>query len=223
MKIVALSDTHGMHRKFPYIPDGDILIHAGDFTNVGEPEQVKDFNAWLGELPHTHKIVIAGNHDRSFDLPDASEEEMRLYGQERLSNAIYLLKTGIEIEGRKFWGSPYTPFFGDYWRFYYDRAQVGTWDCIPKNLDFLITHGPPLRHLDQTLEGDFVGCYNLHKVILEMHKNDEQPQYHVFGHIHEGSGVNDNGKSTGRTVMMNVSAVDRYYRPRKNPCMEFEI
>ena len=28
---------------------------------------MKQFNAWLGTLPHKHKIVIAGNHELSFD------------------------------------------------------------------------------------------------------------------------------------------------------------
>ena len=42
------------------IPDGDILIHAGDFSISGLVSEVKEFNDWLGTLPHKHKIVIAG-------------------------------------------------------------------------------------------------------------------------------------------------------------------
>ena len=42
------------------IPHGDILIHAGDFSNAGCVSEVKNFNKWLGSLPHKHKIVIAG-------------------------------------------------------------------------------------------------------------------------------------------------------------------
>ena len=29
--------------------------------------EVEEFNSWLGKLSHTHKIVIAGNHELSFD------------------------------------------------------------------------------------------------------------------------------------------------------------
>lgn len=43
------------------------MIHAGDFTRCGHLQEVKDFNNWLGTLPHKHKIVIAGNHELSFD------------------------------------------------------------------------------------------------------------------------------------------------------------
>ena len=54
------------------IPDGDVLLHTGDFTykkskGLNQMEQVIQFNDWLGTLPHKHKIVIAGNHDFSFD------------------------------------------------------------------------------------------------------------------------------------------------------------
>ena len=36
LRIVTISDTHGKHRKLTennMLPDGDIIIHAGDFTN----------------------------------------------------------------------------------------------------------------------------------------------------------------------------------------------
>merc|ERR1712018_355952 len=62
IRIVCISDTHSGVEKGEIsfnIPNGDILIHAGDFTNYGEVDKVKEFNTWLGTLPHTHKIVIA--------------------------------------------------------------------------------------------------------------------------------------------------------------------
>lgn len=37
MKIVAISDTHGLHNSLQ-IPDGDILIHAGDLPHT---QQIK--------------------------------------------------------------------------------------------------------------------------------------------------------------------------------------
>ena len=61
--IVCISDTHGLHRDLTPVPDGDILIHAGDFTRFGDIDDVLEFNAWLGELPHKHKIVVFGNHE----------------------------------------------------------------------------------------------------------------------------------------------------------------
>jgi len=46
---------------------GDVLLHCGNFTDLGKYEEVVDFNDWLQTLPYEHKIVIAGNHELSFD------------------------------------------------------------------------------------------------------------------------------------------------------------
>ena len=37
LRIACISDTHGRHRSVR-VPPCDVLIHGGDFTNVGEPE-----------------------------------------------------------------------------------------------------------------------------------------------------------------------------------------
>ena len=44
------------------IPDGDILIHAGDFTSIGKIDEVRKFSAFLKSLDEKfkYKIVIAG-------------------------------------------------------------------------------------------------------------------------------------------------------------------
>lgn len=49
VRVVCMSDTHSLtsHIKFP-IPDGDIFIHAGDFTKCGLLQEVRNFNTWLG-------------------------------------------------------------------------------------------------------------------------------------------------------------------------------
>jgi len=50
MRIVLVSDTHGLHRQLE-VPSGDLLIHAGDFTFYSKPPSiVSDFNGWLGSL-----------------------------------------------------------------------------------------------------------------------------------------------------------------------------
>ena len=65
-RIVCISDTHG-HHSFP-VPGGesDILVHAGDFSMLGELQEVEEFLAWFQQQPHRLKIVIAGNHDVTF-------------------------------------------------------------------------------------------------------------------------------------------------------------
>lgn len=34
-----------------HMPPGDVLLHAGDFTDSGELEQVESFNQWLERYP----------------------------------------------------------------------------------------------------------------------------------------------------------------------------
>ena len=97
--IVLLSDTHELHRNVE-VPPGDLLIHAGDMTFFSkQPAVLTDFNEWLGELPHPHKVVIPGNHDSLL-----LQETLR----NQITNARLLINSGIEVEGLRIWGSPVT-------------------------------------------------------------------------------------------------------------------
>lgn len=98
MKLIAIGDTHGLHRSLD-IPDGDVLIHTGDLTRHGMLDDVIEFNDFLGTLPHSHKIVIAGNHDICF-------EQYRKVCEELLPNCIYLQDQEVIIGRVKFYGSP---------------------------------------------------------------------------------------------------------------------
>ena len=53
VRIVLISDTHNKHKMLE-LPEGDILIQAGDFTNNGTKDE---FNAWLASLDFQHKIT----------------------------------------------------------------------------------------------------------------------------------------------------------------------
>src|ERR1039458_8925036 len=69
VRIVCISDTHELHRELT-VPDGDLLIHAGDFTFFSKrPSMLRDFDDWLGELPHRYKIIVPGNHEYILEEP----------------------------------------------------------------------------------------------------------------------------------------------------------
>ena len=61
-----MSDTHSLtsHINTP-IPDGDVFVHAGDFTRAGQPSEVREFNNWLGKVrsPDTTKDRAQTNVD----------------------------------------------------------------------------------------------------------------------------------------------------------------
>lgn len=51
VRFVCMSDTHSLIRNIMFeIPDGDIFLHAGDFTKCGQKEEVIQFNKWLGKV-----------------------------------------------------------------------------------------------------------------------------------------------------------------------------
>ncbi|MEN9611408.1 MAG: hypothetical protein RLZZ628_2222 [Bacteroidota bacterium] len=197
MKIVFISDTHGKHDELK-LPNGDMLIHAGDVSSRGTLPQMQLFLDWFEKQPFKYKIFIAGNHDF------LAEREPNLFESLIPKNCIYLKNNGIEIEGIYIWGSPITPWFYN-WAFNRHRGQpiAKYWDMIPKKTDILVTHGPPFGILDETVTGFKVGCEALEQKIKDL-----QLKIHVFGHIHEASGV----KKVGETTFINASVLDINYK-----------
>lgn len=176
MRIVCVSDTHSFHHK-TVVPDGDVLLYAGDITLRGELDAVESFDRWLGVLPHKHKVVICGNHDFCFQEEPAKARRL-------ITNAIYLEDSAVEIAGIKIYGSPWQPYYGG-WAFNLQRGPqlAEKWALIPGDTQILITHGPPEGVLDLTHRGEAVGCADLLKRVREI-----KPRLHVFGHIHEAAG-----------------------------------
>jgi len=216
MKIVAISDTHGQHDQVK-IPPCDLLIHAGDCTDDIGQAALRRFLIWFESQPATHKILVAGNHDGAFEKwPDMAKTLVK-----QLSPSThYLEDSGCEIEGIKFWGSPWTPEFCN-WFFNAKRgpALKAHWDLIPRDTDVVITHGPMKGILSISGFGDEeVGCKDLYEAILEI-----EPQVHICGHIHHSYGhVRLVGDTGNKTECYNASVVNERYYVCNKP-HEFEI
>jgi len=206
MRLVCVSDTHGLIPEHA-VPEGDVLLHAGDLTTRGSLEEIERAHAWLASLPHAQKILIAGNHDWAFEREPAAARRL-------VRDVTYLQYAETVIEGVRFWGSPWQPWFCD-WAFNLERgAEIGAkWSLIPAGIDVLITHGPPAGHGDRTFRGEAVGCEDLLQAVARV-----QPALHVFGHIHEGHGMTTNGTTT----FLNASICDVRYRP-VHPPLVFDV
>lgn len=208
MRLVLIADTHEKNKEV-VIPDGDVLVHAGDLTYLGDYYAVSDAAAWLNSLPHKHKVVIAGNHDYLFERKPGEARKI-MEGQ----GLIYLENEWRVLDGIKFYGSPVQPRFYD-WAFNVDRGPAirKYWDMIPDDTDVLITHGPPRGILDQTApsneRSEHLGCDDL----LEAVQLRVRPQIHVFGHIHGGYGY----RELGGTKFYNASVVNEAYKRRNEP------
>jgi Icc-related predicted phosphoesterase len=205
MKMVALSDTHGNHRSVD-IPEGDIIIHCGDFTRKSNYQEVMDFIQWYSELKFSHKILVAGNHDRFIEK--RKQEFLEIINGKDI---IYLENQSVQLEGYKLFGSPYTPIFGGIGAFTYPNEEEAReiWDIIPDGSDIIITHGPPMGFRDYSkTENKNTGCAVLLEQILKI-----KPAYHIFGHLHESYGIDYNED----TVFVNASLVNRAEELINNP------
>ena len=86
LRFVCLSDTHSLHDEISVIPHGDVLIHAGDFTDTGDRKEVLAFDNFLSNQPHKYKVVIAGNHESVFHT-EFYEENWQNYGHKEKHNS----------------------------------------------------------------------------------------------------------------------------------------
>jgi Icc-related predicted phosphoesterase len=212
MRLVAFSDTHGQHNKVS-VPDGDVLIFAGDFSGRGTWQDVSDFGGWFSSQMHKHKIWIAGNHDRLV-------EQFRTIPESFFKGCTYLENTGCTIGGVNFWGSPVTPSFNG-WAFNVDRGPAikRVWDNIVRGTNVLITHGPPFGKCDgpYPLSADTpsarLGCVDLKYRVEAI-----MPEVHIFGHLHTGY-----GKARDMcTEYYNVAICNEQYKP-VNPCTVIDL
>jgi Icc-related predicted phosphoesterase len=204
-RIVCLSDTHNCNEQI-VVPDGDILIHAGDATITGTVDEIVKFNRWFANLPHEIKILVAGNHDWLFETNNN-------YARTLLSREIiYLQDSSVEIEDLRIYGSPWQPRFFD-WAFNLNRGQelAEKWKLIPDDTDILITHGPPFGILDEVPRKYWVentGCEELMKKVEKV-----RPKLHIFGHIHCGYGTCEKFG----VKFINASNCDESYEPTNPP------
>ncbi|KAK6535526.1 hypothetical protein TWF694_001981 [Orbilia ellipsospora] len=183
IKIVCISDTH--NHKIIDIATGDILIHAGDLTERGSVQEVQNAVDWLDTLPHTYKIVIAGNHELCLDpsykykkttIPP-THDFINWKSLTYLNDASVVINVPGKSRAIKIYGCPWTPKQGNS-AFQYPRQENFWEDRVPNDVDILVSHGPPRHHLDI-----HAGCISL---LLELWR--VRPQLHVFGHIHESRG-----------------------------------
>ncbi|MDT0689273.1 metallophosphatase domain-containing protein [Salegentibacter sp. F188] len=201
MKITCISDTHGKHSELN-LPDADVLVHAGDFTEAGTKKETMDFLNWFSNQNHKHKILIAGNHDY---FMENNEDQSNFIP----SNIYYLNDSGLKIANFNFWGSPVIPGNTN-WAFERSRGREikAHWNKIPKHTDVLITHTPPYKIMDTLDNGMSIGCEELRK-----HLNVLQPKLHIFGHIHNSYG----SVRTKNTLYINSSCLDGKYRNINSP------
>lgn len=225
-RFVCFSDTHGRHDRIKgeHIYPADVLLHAGDFSNTGELEQIESLSRWLESYPAEHKVVIAGNHDVTFDAKwySVPQNQARFHRSQpydvakcraALAGCTYLEDSAVQVCGYTIYGSPWQPEFCD-WAFNLTAEECReAWARIPEQVDVLMTHGPPHGFGDLCSTGKRAGCQELLQAI-----RCRTVPVHISGHIHEGYGVDRDE----RTVYVNASTCTLKYQPL-NPPVVFDL
>lgn len=210
-RILILSDTHGMafqseDKPFQRV---DVAIHCGDLTEASKLEEYLTSLQLLKEINAPLKLVIAGNHDITMDIPvfkkqvaEASPpldpdlvkkvygdygEARQIFNDATAAGVIFLdegshrflLENGAVL---KVYASPWTPSLGD-WGFQYPSAQGHNFE-IAEGVDIVMTHGPPKGVMDYTDSKQRAGCSDLFAAVARA-----RPRIHCFGHIHESWGA----------------------------------
>ncbi|KAJ5427304.1 hypothetical protein N7465_002374 [Penicillium sp. CMV-2018d] len=215
-RFLICSDTHGIDSLPGFIPSAkqhaDVVIHCGDLTTQSQLHEYKASIRLLQAINAPLKLVIAGNHDFTMDIPmfhkkiaeaqslerDLVEQAYGYDGEARRlfeGTGITFLDEGVHSFHLQngalltVYASPYTPSLGD-WGFQYhpDKGHDFMIDhgSGPNTVDVVMTHGPPKGIMDYTHSGERAGSSDLFRAIARVRP---RPGMHCFGHIHEGWGA----------------------------------
>ena len=218
MKIVAISDTHGLLPS--NLPAGDVLCICGDIVPMCIQRSTKDSRLWMEEVfmpwvtssPYQHVLLVPGNHDFALQRIEPGEFET--------SKFHILIDKSIEINGKVFYGMPWCPVLKN-WAFYApDHIMSGICDRIPDG-DVLIVHCPPkfgtqgvvLQKDNYNYLKDFGNPILTEKLIQLSYK------WVLSGHIHTG---NHEVEMLNNTNCVNVSMRDEDYQVKYKPFV-FEL
>ena len=215
MKVVLISDTH-LKTDLSNLEPADLLIHAGDFSMSGTIQETIKFNQHLTAIRDRYKYGIylcGGNHD--FIM-----EQQRGLAVGLLTACTYLCDEEAVIDGVKFYFTPYVPNLPR-WAFHKNsEGLTRAFASIPDDTNFLVTHGPPHKILDEVpvrgwnqfggdVEGDPVGSVELFDRVMQL----KDLKYQTFGHIHESYGE----KFFNGVHFINASICDEYYKAVNKP------
>ena len=246
LKIVAISDMHGM---LPELPECDVVCCAGDISPLEyQSDQTQmvswfclEFLPWVESLPCKKFMMISGNHDfflqnihrrlidesdgyRRYTWRSASDVMKKLLPgnlRGKYNKLVYLCDSSYEYEGHRFYGTPWIRDLFN-WAFYQDNdTLMEKYKNIPKQCDVIITHMPPkIEGLGEVIQ---CGCFNTgtdygSPELAEVLKTRDF-KYALCGHVHSGQHlpVDLDGKK-----LVNVSLKNEDYEEMYYP-FEFEI
>ena len=104
-----------------------------------------------------------------------------------LTNCTYLQHEGVMLDGVHVFASPYqppVPMLTMEFNIAEEADRDAMYASIPAGVHVLLSHGLPFSKQDAIPSGKHVGCEALGRAVAR-----GRPAFHVFGHTHEGYGM----------------------------------
>lgn len=188
VSICFISDTHNQHDFTP--KPADVLIHTGDMTMYGYPDEIAEGLLWLQRQPHRYKAWLPGNHDMAMES-DGFHRAM-----EMLVPGVTILRAGLNVVGPL--GVAALPHMNlEGWAFHSTPEQIATavnqLIAVRGKPEVLVTHAPPYTVLDlvPSRVDRFGRLRDACQAGIRQYEGLAKrigTQVHAFGHIHEQGG-----------------------------------
>lgn len=192
----------------------DVAIHCGDLTQHSKLEEFQAAICLLEKINAPLKLVIAGNHDFSLDVPILKQKiaEAKRIATEPLDEALIKREYGDYGTAREILeqarskdiifldeglyrfslrnGSQLNIYASPYTP---STMSANEWGFqygalhdfdINSGIDVVVTHGPPHGIMDMSAEKKRIGCPQLFAAVAKA-----QPRIHCFGHAHDAWGA----------------------------------
>jgi Icc-related predicted phosphoesterase len=162
-RLVLMSD---LHDRPAHVPQGDVLVIAGDFTCGDDELSLRSDLSWIKSLGFLSVVAVVGNHDLS--LMHALRTKPQMVDDLLQRAGITLLRDAeTEVNGLRFYGVGW-------------QSQV----VIPAGMDIVVSHCPAKGMVDQRQPtSEHLGDEWLAKQVARV-----KPRLVVSGHFHGGYG-----------------------------------
>lgn len=179
MRLLLFSDLHADRAAAVALArranECDVLVGAGDFTNVRD---TRSLPVCLDVLKATGKpaVLVAGNNESTDELAAAC----RGWGGCHVLHGSAAVVGGVAFYGVG-GGIPVTPFGA--WSYDFDETQAAALLAAAPAGCVLVVHSPPKGVVDVSSRGAGIGSTAIRDAIVRT-----RPQLVVCGHVHGSNG-----------------------------------